>query len=193
VDAWCRIGQSNGWAEAEQLIMQPPAAFGDLNGRNLPGLKTPERKQAERAWRKLIERWRAYPFAIHKQEAHWNLLHDTRARLTAACQHYDMLTFRDNALEPLPHIITNLIRRRMVALERVTEEMIWRSNLASDRKEQLEAALRKHKEKKRDLARSRELERERGGYRDFFRAKKPEKHLELGKRRDRDRERDIDE
>ena len=56
-----------------------------------------------------------------------------------------------------------------------------------------EAALRKHKEKKRDLARSPELERETGVYRDFFRAKKPEKHLELGKRRDRDRERDIDE
>jgi hypothetical protein len=104
-----------------------------------------------------------------------------------------MLTFRDNALEPLPQIITSLIRKRMVALERVTEEMIWRSNLASDRKEQLEAALRKHKEKKRDLARSRELERETGVYRDFFRAKKPEKHLELGKRRDRDRERDIDD
>jgi hypothetical protein len=168
VDVWCRIGQSKGWAEAEQLIMQPPAAFGDLNGRNLPGLKTPERKQAERTWRKLIERWRAYPFAIHKQEARWNLLRDTRARLTAARQRHDMLTFRDNALEPPPQTITGLNPKRMVALERSTEKMIWRSNLASDRKEQREAALWKHKDEKRDLTRSRQLERETGGYRDFF-------------------------
>ncbi len=192
-ERWGRIEKARGRDEAEKLMMQQPAAFGDLKGWNLSGLKTPERKQAERAWRKLIERRRAYQFAIHEQEAYWNLLRDTRSRLTAARQRYEMLTFRDNALEPLPQIITSLIRKRMVALERVTEEMIWKSNLASDRKEQLEAALRRHKEKKRDLARSRELERETGVYRDFFRAKKPEKHLELGKRRDRDRERDIDE
>jgi hypothetical protein len=48
-------------------------------------------------------------------------------------------------------------------------------------------------EQKRGRARSRELEREMGGYWDFFRSKKPEKHLELGKRRDRDRGQGIDE
>ncbi len=100
-ERWGRIEKARGRDEAEKLMMQQPAAFGDLKGWNLPGLKTPERKQAERAWRKLIERRRAYQFAMHEQEAYWNLLRDTRARLTAARQRYEMLTFRDNALGPI--------------------------------------------------------------------------------------------
>jgi hypothetical protein len=40
-------------------------------------------KQAERAWRMLIERCRAYQFAIQEQEAYCNLLTNTRA--TSAC------------------------------------------------------------------------------------------------------------
>lgn len=197
---WDRIEQARGRDEALRLMVRDPAAFGDLKGWNLPGLKSPERRLAEAAWRRLGELRLKRKLAIAGLEANWNQLRETRALLESARARYAALTFNPEAVEPLPVILRGIIRKRIRALERVTADMIRRSNLVDDRKEELHRALRQHAERKRNLSRTRELEREGILYRQIFEKPKPapdfEKKLERKMReksRSRTPERDVDD
>jgi len=197
---WDRIEKARGRDEALRLMARDPAAFGDLKGWNLPGLKSPERRMAEAAWRRLGELRLKYQVAVAGLEANWNQLRETRALLESARARYASLTFNPEAVEPLPVILRSIIRKRIRALDRVTADMIRRSDLADDRKEELYRAVRRHAERKRDLSRTRELEREGVIYREIFEKPKPapgfEKELERrmrGKSKSRTPERDIDD
>ncbi len=197
---WDRIEKARGRDEALRLMARDPAAFGDLKGWNLPGLKSPERRLAEAAWRRLGEFRLKYQVAVAGLEANWHQLRETRVLLETARARYAALTFNPEAVEPLPVILRAIIRKRVKALERVTADMIRRSNLADERKEELYLALRRHVERKRDLSRTRELEREGMIYREIFEKPKPapgfEKELERRMRKrskSRTVERDIDD
>lgn len=197
---WDRIEKARGRDEALRLMARDPAAFGDLKGWNLPGLKSPERRLAETAWRRLGEFRLKYQVAVAGLEANWHQLRETRVLLGTARARYAALTFNPEAVEPLPVILRAIIRKRVKALERVTAEMIRRSILADDRKEELYLALRRHAERKRDFSRTRELEREGVIYREIFEKPKPapgfENELERRMRKkskSRSVERDIDD
>jgi hypothetical protein len=199
---WDRIEKARGRDEALRLMARDPAAFGDLKGWNLPGLKSPERRLAEAAWRRLGEFRLKYQVALAGLEANRNQLRETRVLLETARARYAALTFNPEAVEPLPVILRSIIRKRVKALERVTAEMVRRSILADERKEELYLALRRHVERKRNLSRTRELEREGVIYREIFEKPKPtpgfEKELERrmrnkSKSKSRAVERDIDD
>ena len=69
---------------------------------------------------------------------------------------FEMLQKSAGTPEQVRKIVSDKIKARTRALERVTGDTIARSILADERKEQLHLAWRRHKERKRDRDRRRE-------------------------------------
>jgi hypothetical protein len=167
-ERWDQIERERGRAEALRLMRRDPAAFGDIKGWKLAALKSPERRVAEAAWRRVGEMRLKHQNSLMRLEANWNQVRENRALLESARARYASLTFNPEAIEPLPVILRRIIGRRLRALERVTFDMIKQSDLAAHRKEELYMALRKHRERELDLRRAHTMQQEGVIYREVY-------------------------
>ncbi|MEQ8829833.1 MAG: relaxase/mobilization nuclease domain-containing protein [Alphaproteobacteria bacterium] len=153
---WDRLEEKHGADIAMEAIQANPALLGTFRGRQIIGVKDSDRKEAERSFRTLAGKRKLYLSARKRLELIRGQLEDARRMMRIARRDFEMLQKSAGTPEQVRKIVSDKIKARTRALERVTGDTIARSILADERKEQLHLAWRRHKERKRDRDRRRE-------------------------------------
>lgn len=153
---WDRLEAKHGADIAKEAIEANPALLGTFRGRQIIGIKDSDRKEAERSFRTLAGKRKQYLSARKRLELIRGQLEDARRMMRIARRDFEMLQKSAGTPEQVRKIVSDKIKARTRALERVTGDTIARSILADERKEQLHLAWRRHKERKRDRDRRRE-------------------------------------
>ncbi|WP_290478762.1 relaxase/mobilization nuclease domain-containing protein [Hyphomonas sp. UBA1923] len=159
---WNKLEQAYGARAATNMVRKEPSIIGRLQGVDVLGRKSGKREKAEATLKDLTKRRRQWKCArdglADTQTKREQALHN----LTIARRDLDMMYLAVGSPERFRKIVLEKIKRRALALNRVTAKMIEQSNLTDERKQQLTKAWRQHRERQRERGQTREMDR------DFF-------------------------
>jgi hypothetical protein len=156
---WEQLVARIGEEQAAALVRQNKLLLGALKGRAPFGFKSEQRKAAEKAFRALMTKRRRFVQAQEKLAFARAQAGEARRLAQLARRDYELLQLSAGKPERVRQILSAKIRARARALDRVTANMIAKSEITEARKDDLMRALKLHrarqKERERDMGRSR--------------------------------------
>ena len=155
--AWDVLEKKHGVAEAEKLVRDDPHVLGKVRGLRIDDKRDAERRAAKRMSQYLGERRRKWRESRNRLEHTRSQIERARQRTRIAVRDFEMLQHAAGTRQELKKVMLQKVKLRALALSRVTEKAIRQSRLSDERKEQLDKAYRRMKERQR--ARSKERER----------------------------------
>ncbi|MET4103955.1 hypothetical protein ABIE58_003403 [Roseovarius sp. MBR-78] len=155
--AWDVLEKKHGVAEAEKLVRDNPHVLGKVRGLRIGDKRDAARAEAKRMSQYLGERRRKWRESRNRLEHTRSQIERARQRTRVAVRDFEMLQHAAGSRQDLKRIMLQKVKLRALALSRVSEKAIRQSRLSDARKEQLDKAYRRMKERQR--ARSRERER----------------------------------
>lgn len=158
-ERWQKLEATHGIKDAQQMIKDNPHILGKMNGRRVFGEDTKARQKAKRAFHYLDAkriRWRE---TQHKLAHHRDRLEANRRALNIALNDYEMMKLRTDVPFRLKAIMHDKIILRQRAISRVSDHLVLKSDIAEDRKLDLLRARKRYIKRRKELERSRELER----------------------------------
>lgn len=159
---WDDLEAKLGVREAEQAIEKDPFLLGSVRGIRTGNIRTPEREQARRTFKHLMERRQKYREARLRLDHTRAEIERARQKIMQAARDLEMIQKIAGAPPELKKRLMDTVRERARAFERVSERALQRANIADERKAQLERAMRKHQERQREMERERARSRELG-------------------------------
>jgi hypothetical protein len=159
---WDALEGRLGVKEAEDAIKANPFLLGSVKGIRTGNIRTPEREQARRTFKYLMERRQKFRDARLRLDHTRSEIELARRKTKAVQREYELIQQVAGTPKELKERLLERIRARARALERLSERAFARARVADHRKQQLEKAWRQHQERKRELARKKELSRELG-------------------------------
>lgn len=156
---WVQLEIDHGFQKAADMVKRDSTLLGDMHGVTILGGKSPARAAAEKAFRKAMHRRAKWLEARERVGVAMSRIEMHRRQLERTVRDYEMLQHTGGGYERVRQIVLEKVKSRARALDRLSGDLIRTAHLSEDRREQLERAWRKHEERKRELARKRELER----------------------------------